>query len=99
MAGNTSNNNDPEKGIYALIKDTDNFQQGLYDKPMPCFGTMPRFSILETISGRILGNVKVLLPLQFLMFTDMTVIVIAGDGMFSYLVQCSNDPIFLADLV
>ncbi|PWA72468.1 hypothetical protein CTI12_AA271910 [Artemisia annua] len=30
--------NDREKGKYALIKDSDDFQQGLYDKPMPCFG-------------------------------------------------------------
>ncbi|PWA72469.1 hypothetical protein CTI12_AA271910 [Artemisia annua] len=34
MAGH----NDREKGKYALIKDSDDFQQGLYDKPMPCFG-------------------------------------------------------------
>ncbi|GKD28418.1 putative 50S ribosomal protein L18Ae/60S ribosomal protein L20 and L18a, partial [Tanacetum coccineum] len=36
--GHTSNTNDREKGKYALIKDSDDFQQGLYDKPMPCFG-------------------------------------------------------------
>ncbi|KAL4589470.1 hypothetical protein LXL04_002377 [Taraxacum kok-saghyz] len=33
-----NNNNDREKGKYALIKDSDDFQQGLYDKPLPCFG-------------------------------------------------------------
>ncbi|CAH1425254.1 unnamed protein product [Lactuca virosa] len=33
-----SNNNDREKGKYSLIKDSDDFQQGLYDKPLPCFG-------------------------------------------------------------
>ncbi|KAJ0702005.1 hypothetical protein HanOQP8_Chr10g0385491 [Helianthus annuus] len=38
MAGHTSNNNDREKGKYALIKNDDDFQQGLYDKPLPCFG-------------------------------------------------------------
>ncbi|KAM0020874.1 hypothetical protein Hdeb2414_s0025g00671841 [Helianthus debilis subsp. tardiflorus] len=30
-------NNDREKGKYALINDN-GFQQGLYDKPLPCFG-------------------------------------------------------------
>lgn len=39
MAGHASNNNDREKGKYALIKNNDDdFQQGLYDKPLPCFG-------------------------------------------------------------
>ena len=32
------------------------------------------------------------------MFTNVNVIVIAGDGMFGYLVHCSNDPTFLADV-
>lgn len=36
--GHMSNNNDREKGKYALIKDSDDFHQGLYDKPLPCFG-------------------------------------------------------------
>ncbi|KAJ4851163.1 hypothetical protein Tsubulata_003253, partial [Turnera subulata] len=29
---------DSEKGKYTLIKDPEDFQQGLYDKPLPCFG-------------------------------------------------------------
>ncbi|KAJ0864722.1 hypothetical protein HanRHA438_Chr12g0532961 [Helianthus annuus] len=35
--GYTSKNNDREKGKYTLINDN-GFQQGLYDKPLPCFG-------------------------------------------------------------
>ncbi|KAI7725294.1 hypothetical protein M8C21_002685 [Ambrosia artemisiifolia] len=37
MAGYTSKNNDREKGKYTPINDN-GFQQGLYDKPLPCFG-------------------------------------------------------------
>ncbi|KAJ0676765.1 hypothetical protein HanOQP8_Chr12g0429671 [Helianthus annuus] len=37
IAGYTSKNNDREKGKYTLINDN-GFQQGLYDKPLPCFG-------------------------------------------------------------
>ncbi|KAI3775601.1 hypothetical protein L1987_50181 [Smallanthus sonchifolius] len=36
--GHTSINNDRGKGKYAPIKNADDFQQGLYDKPLPCFG-------------------------------------------------------------
>ncbi|KAJ0491234.1 putative 50S ribosomal protein L18Ae/60S ribosomal protein L20 and L18a [Helianthus annuus] len=35
--GYTSKNNDREKGKYAHINEN-GFQQGLYDKPLPCFG-------------------------------------------------------------
>ncbi|KAI3772787.1 hypothetical protein L6452_03981 [Arctium lappa] len=36
--GNKSNNDDIEKDRYTLIRDADDFQQGIYDKPLPCFG-------------------------------------------------------------
>ncbi|KAH9801997.1 hypothetical protein KPL71_001228 [Citrus sinensis] len=29
---------DREKGRYTLIRDPENFQFGIYDKPLPCFG-------------------------------------------------------------
>ncbi|KAG9156272.1 hypothetical protein Leryth_009151 [Lithospermum erythrorhizon] len=29
---------DKEKGKYTLIKDSEDFQPGLYDRPLPCFG-------------------------------------------------------------
>ncbi|XP_057433092.1 uncharacterized protein LOC130725919 isoform X2 [Lotus japonicus] len=29
---------DNDKGKYALIRDPEDFQAGLYDKPLPCFG-------------------------------------------------------------
>ncbi|KAI9074298.1 hypothetical protein K1719_043721 [Acacia pycnantha] len=28
----------PEKGKYALLRDTEDYQQGLYDKPLPFYG-------------------------------------------------------------
>ncbi|KAF5812126.1 putative 50S ribosomal protein L18Ae/60S ribosomal protein L20 and L18a [Helianthus annuus] len=38
-AGHTTNNKDHDKDIYALINDSDDdFQQGIFDKPLPCFG-------------------------------------------------------------
>ncbi|KAJ0598702.1 uncharacterized protein LOC110938062 [Helianthus annuus] len=37
--GHTTNNKDHDKDIYALINDSDDdFQQGIFDKPLPCFG-------------------------------------------------------------
>ncbi|KAI7740353.1 hypothetical protein M8C21_009426 [Ambrosia artemisiifolia] len=36
--GNARNNKDREKDRYTLITDPDEFQQGIYDKPLPCFG-------------------------------------------------------------
>ncbi|KAL3625324.1 hypothetical protein CASFOL_030778 [Castilleja foliolosa] len=36
--GQATDNSDREKGRYTLIKDEDNSQLGIYDKPMPCFG-------------------------------------------------------------
>ncbi|GAV72978.1 hypothetical protein CFOL_v3_16466 [Cephalotus follicularis] len=29
---------DREKGNYTLIRDSEDFQAGIYDKPLPCFG-------------------------------------------------------------
>lgn len=37
-AGNITNNEDCEKDGYNLIIDPDDFKQGIYDKPLPCFG-------------------------------------------------------------
>ncbi|XP_076896756.1 uncharacterized protein LOC143549851 [Bidens hawaiensis] len=37
-AGYTTNNEDYEKDRYTLITEPDEFQQGIYDKPLPCFG-------------------------------------------------------------
>ncbi|PWA63163.1 hypothetical protein CTI12_AA356960 [Artemisia annua] len=126
--------NNREKGKYALIKDSDDFQQGLYDKPMPYFGCgIGWFSFLIGFAFPVMwyyatflyfGNYYrkdprervgiaasaiVVSPLLFWqnvcgkidglgrVFTDVTVIVIvAGDGMFNYLVHCSNDPTILA---
>ncbi|KAI3801211.1 hypothetical protein L1987_29315 [Smallanthus sonchifolius] len=34
----TTSNEDCEKDRYTLVKDPDDFQQGIYDKPLPCFG-------------------------------------------------------------
>ncbi|KAJ9548104.1 hypothetical protein OSB04_020647 [Centaurea solstitialis] len=36
--GNTMNYDDSEKDNYTLIRDAGDFQQGIYDKPLPCFG-------------------------------------------------------------
>ncbi|WOH08949.1 hypothetical protein DCAR_0728400 [Daucus carota subsp. sativus] len=36
--GQTIDAADREKGRYTLIRDVDDFQQGIYDKPLPCFG-------------------------------------------------------------
>ncbi|KAK2973717.1 hypothetical protein RJ640_021548 [Escallonia rubra] len=36
--GQTTDAADREKGKYTLIRDPEDFQQGLYDKPLPCFG-------------------------------------------------------------
>ncbi|KAK3004283.1 hypothetical protein RJ639_019666 [Escallonia herrerae] len=36
--GQTIDAADREKGKYTLIRDPEDFQQGLYDKPLPCFG-------------------------------------------------------------
>ena len=38
MTGQTIDAADREKGRYTLISDVDDFQQGIYDKPLPCFG-------------------------------------------------------------
>lgn len=36
--GHGTDASDNEKGKYTLIKDVENLQMGLYDKPLPCFG-------------------------------------------------------------
>lgn len=36
--GKTTDADDREKGKYTLIRDVDEFPQGIYDKPLPCFG-------------------------------------------------------------
>lgn len=38
MAGQSVHNVDRDKGRYTLVKYADENQQGLYDKPLPCFG-------------------------------------------------------------
>ncbi|KHN07931.1 hypothetical protein glysoja_032475 [Glycine soja] len=66
------------KGKYALIRDPEVFQTGVYDKPLPFFGyffldfyallcgSMLQFSILEITIGRILGSEQGWEPLQLL---------------------------------
>lgn len=36
--GKITDADDREKGKYTLIRDVDEFPQGIYDKPLPCFG-------------------------------------------------------------
>ncbi|KAK9274795.1 hypothetical protein L1049_022047 [Liquidambar formosana] len=36
--GHATDDADREKGKYALIRDAEDLQVGLYDKPLPCFG-------------------------------------------------------------
>ncbi|XP_028074292.1 uncharacterized protein LOC114276682 isoform X2 [Camellia sinensis] len=36
--GQTTDAADHEKGKYTLIRDTEDFQVGAFDKPLPCFG-------------------------------------------------------------
>ncbi|XP_027368264.1 uncharacterized protein LOC113874221 isoform X2 [Abrus precatorius] len=36
--GQTTDDTDHEKGKYTLIRDPEDFQTGLYDKPLPCYG-------------------------------------------------------------
>nr|XP_043621191.1 uncharacterized protein LOC122592923 [Erigeron canadensis] len=36
--GNATNYDDCEKDRYILVRDADDFQQGIYAKPLPCFG-------------------------------------------------------------
>nr|GEW56051.1 60S ribosomal protein L18a-like protein isoform X2 [Tanacetum cinerariifolium] len=109
MAGHTSNTNDREKGKYALIKDSDEFQQGLYDKPMPCFGCG-----IGWFSERA-GLAASAIAVSRLLFWQNVCGKINGlgrlgngskrvglpsfprNGMFAYLVHYSNDPTVLAD--
>ncbi|XP_059634797.1 large ribosomal subunit protein eL20z-like isoform X2 [Cornus florida] len=36
--GQATDTADREKGKYTLIRDPEDFQVGIYDKPLPCFG-------------------------------------------------------------
>ncbi|CAK9144152.1 unnamed protein product [Ilex paraguariensis] len=36
--GQATDTGDHEKGKYTLIRDAEEFQGGIYDKPLPCFG-------------------------------------------------------------
>ncbi|KAI3782774.1 hypothetical protein L2E82_12830 [Cichorium intybus] len=36
--GRTTNPDDSNNDKYTLIRDSDDFPQGIYDKPLPCFG-------------------------------------------------------------
>ncbi|XP_057498173.1 uncharacterized protein LOC130782782 [Actinidia eriantha] len=36
--GQATDASDHEKGKYTLIRDAEDFQQGTFDKPLPCFG-------------------------------------------------------------
>lgn len=38
MVGQATDGTDWDKGKYALIRDVEDFQSGIYDKPLPCFG-------------------------------------------------------------
>ena len=38
MIGQVADASDREKGKYTLIRDADDFQPSIYDKPLPCFG-------------------------------------------------------------
>lgn len=38
MTGQAVDAGDPEKGNYTLIRGPEDFQTGLYDKPLPCYG-------------------------------------------------------------
>ncbi|XP_057985720.1 uncharacterized protein LOC110633602 isoform X1 [Hevea brasiliensis] len=38
MAGQAPDAADREKGKYTLLRDPEDFQVGIYDKPLPCFG-------------------------------------------------------------
>lgn len=38
MTGQAMDVADHEKGNYTLIKGPEDFQTGLYDKPLPCYG-------------------------------------------------------------
>ena len=38
IAGQAKDAADREKGKYALIKDSEDFQMGIYDKPLPFYG-------------------------------------------------------------
>ncbi|EXB38896.1 60S ribosomal protein L18a-1 [Morus notabilis] len=36
--GQATDGTDRDKGKYTLIRDVEDFQSGIYDKPLPCFG-------------------------------------------------------------
>lgn len=38
VVGQASDAADREKGKYTLLRDPEDFQAGIYDKPLPCFG-------------------------------------------------------------
>lgn len=38
MIGQATDAADNDKGKYILIRDVEDLQPGIYDKPLPCFG-------------------------------------------------------------
>ncbi|KAL8215500.1 hypothetical protein R6Q57_022337 [Mikania cordata] len=98
--GHTSNNNDREKGKYAIISD-DDFSQGVYDEPLPCFGCGIGWFSRVWVSFNV---VLCYIPLFGKLLSERS----SGawrsccfcnccNGVFSYLVYCSSNPTFLAD--
>lgn len=38
MVGHVTDAADNDKGKYTLIRDVEDLQPGIYDRPLPCFG-------------------------------------------------------------